>query len=251
MSAASQDRLRPSGFRLPPRPPAFHHGELRLWLLVLLGEGSHHGYELIQELSDRFGGTYAPSAGTIYPRLAKLEADRLVEKRDEGRKTVYTITDAGRSELTERAAEVAALHAGIDASVREVAAGTREGLATAHGELRDEIERIARLAQEAAKRAGSRPDAPHRADSPRDDSPQADSSPADSAPADSAPAATAEAGAVVRDIELTLNRFRHEIREDARDALRAGSLDHDVADYLEVELGRIRDTVGHFLGIHR
>jgi hypothetical protein len=49
--------------------PVFGHGHLRLYLLSLLDESPKHGYELIQALEDRFGGTYVPSAGTIYPRL--------------------------------------------------------------------------------------------------------------------------------------------------------------------------------------
>jgi DNA-binding PadR family transcriptional regulator len=82
-------------------PAVFAHGHLRLYLLSLLGERSMHGYELIQALADRFGGTYVPSAGTIYPRLAKLEEEGLVTKTADGRKTVYAITDAGRAELAE------------------------------------------------------------------------------------------------------------------------------------------------------
>ena len=85
-------------------PAVFAHGHLRLYLLSLLAERSMHGYELIQALSDRFGGTYVPSAGTIYPRLAKLEEEGLVTKEADGRKTVYAITDAGRAELDARAA---------------------------------------------------------------------------------------------------------------------------------------------------
>ena len=84
-------------------PAVFAHGHLRLYLLSLLAERSMHGYELIQALSDRFGGTYVPSAGTIYPRLAKLEEEGLVTKEADGRKTVYAITDAGRAELDARA----------------------------------------------------------------------------------------------------------------------------------------------------
>lgn len=79
--------------------PVFGHGHLRLYLLKLLDESPKHGYELIQALSERFGGTYAPSAGTIYPRLAKLEDEGLVTKTADGRKTVYEITEAGRAEL--------------------------------------------------------------------------------------------------------------------------------------------------------
>src|SRR5690606_39873164 len=86
--------------------PIFPHGHLRLYLLSLIGERPMHGYDLIQELGDRFGGTYIPSAGTIYPRLAKLQADGLIANEADGRKTVYTITDAGRAELLARAAEL-------------------------------------------------------------------------------------------------------------------------------------------------
>ena len=53
--------------------PVFSHGDLRLYLLNLLDDGPRHGYDIMQALSDRTGGTYTPSAGTVYPRLAKLE----------------------------------------------------------------------------------------------------------------------------------------------------------------------------------
>ena len=76
-------------------PPVFAHGHLRLYLLSLLEERPMHGYELIQALEARFGGTYSPSAGTIYPRLGKLEEEGLVTRVSDGRKSVYEITDAG------------------------------------------------------------------------------------------------------------------------------------------------------------
>ena len=58
--------------------PVFRHGRLRLYLLKLLDESPRHGYEVIRLLQDRFMGVYAPSPGTIYPRLARLEEDGLV-----------------------------------------------------------------------------------------------------------------------------------------------------------------------------
>jgi len=58
--------------------PVFRHGRLRLYLLKLLDESPRHGYEVIRLLQDRFLGVYAPSPGTIYPRLARLEEDGLV-----------------------------------------------------------------------------------------------------------------------------------------------------------------------------
>ena len=66
-------------------PPVFAHGALRLYLLALVAEGDKHGYDIIRALSDRFGGTYSPSAGTVYPRLAKLEEEGLVATVSDGR----------------------------------------------------------------------------------------------------------------------------------------------------------------------
>ena len=73
---------------------------------MLLDEGPRHGYEVIQELESRFNGLYSPSAGTVYPRLAKLEEEGLVQRTDEGRKATYSITDAGRAEVRARQADL-------------------------------------------------------------------------------------------------------------------------------------------------
>ena len=102
-------------------PPVFAHGNLRLYLLAPLEERPRHGYELIQALSERFGGTYAPSAGTVYPRLAKLEEEGLVTKEADGRKTVYSITDAGRAELANRATDLGDIEEELTDSVRRLA----------------------------------------------------------------------------------------------------------------------------------
>ena len=75
----------------------FSHGRLRLYLLRLLEEGPKHGYELIRLLENRSHGLYAPSAGTIYPRLARMEADGLITHTATGGRKVYEITDAGRA----------------------------------------------------------------------------------------------------------------------------------------------------------
>ncbi|WP_449373430.1 PadR family transcriptional regulator [Arthrobacter psychrolactophilus] len=87
-------------------PPVFAHGALRLYLLAVLEEGPRHGYEIIRALSDRFGGTYSPSAGTVYPRLSKLQEEGLLETTLDGRRTVYSLTDAGREELDRRRHEL-------------------------------------------------------------------------------------------------------------------------------------------------
>lgn len=133
----------------------FGHGQLRLYLLWLLEAGPRHGYELITALSDRFGGTYRPSAGTVYPRLARLEEEGLVERSDEGRKTTYRLTDAGRAELDERRAELAAVEADIAATVRDRAGAVRDDVREAMSRLRDELAGAAEHARASATRASA------------------------------------------------------------------------------------------------
>ena len=114
--------------------PVFAHGRLRLYLLKLLDESPRHGYDVIRELEDRFMGLYSPSAGTVYPRLARLEAEGLVTHDvEEGRK-VYRITDAGRAELAERQGDLDDLEQEIAGSVRDLATEIRSEV---HGSVRD------------------------------------------------------------------------------------------------------------------
>ena len=51
----------------------FEQGDLKYVILHLLAEKPRHGYEVIKELEVRFAGSYAPSAGTVYPTLSLLE----------------------------------------------------------------------------------------------------------------------------------------------------------------------------------
>lgn len=124
--------------------PVFSHGDLRLYLLNLLDEAPRHGYDIIQALSDRTGGTYTPSAGTVYPRLAKLEEEGLVTKSVDGRKTVYEITQAGRAEVASRAGDLEGIEAGLTDSVRLIADEVRGSVREAMKSLRADLAASAR-----------------------------------------------------------------------------------------------------------
>lgn len=137
-------------------PPVFSHGDLRLYLLNLLDESPRHGYDLMQALSDRTGGTYTPSAGTIYPRLAKLEEEGLVTKTVDGRKTVYAITDSGRAEVLARAGELEGIEAGLADSVRLIADEVRGSVRAAMKSLRADLAAAARSDQATAEDHASR-----------------------------------------------------------------------------------------------
>ncbi|PJI95225.1 PadR family transcriptional regulator [Luteimicrobium subarcticum] len=178
----------------------FAHGELRLYLLVLLGEAPRHGYDLMTALSDRFGGTYKPSAGTVYPRLARLEEEGLVRRTEAGRTAPYTLTDAGRAELDARSDEVARLEAGIDATVRERAESLRADVASSMDGLRAEL---ALAAQDARTRRRD-------ADGSREGG--------------GARAARAGSYSARREVEAMVQAFRDDLRAelrraDARDAV--------------------------------
>jgi DNA-binding PadR family transcriptional regulator len=121
----------------------FGHGRLRLYLLWLLDESPRHGYDVIRLLEDRFMGLYAPSAGTVYPRLARLESEGLVSHHQEGGRKVYTITEAGREELNRRRGELAELEADIRSSVREMAREIRDETRSSAKDLQRELRHAA------------------------------------------------------------------------------------------------------------
>ncbi len=132
-------------------PPVFAHGALRLYLLALLESGPKHGYELIKALNERFGGTYSPSAGTIYPRLGKLEEEGLVATESAGRRTNYHITPAGLAELNTRRDELAGVENDISASVRRLADNLRDDIRTNMRGLRADLAATAEAARAAVR----------------------------------------------------------------------------------------------------
>src|SRR5579862_4152211 len=76
-------------------------GDLQLVLLALLAEQPSHGYELIKALEERSGGFYVPSPGMVYPALTWLEEVGYTSVTAEGSKKLYSITETGRSYLSD------------------------------------------------------------------------------------------------------------------------------------------------------
>src|ERR1700733_6548818 len=124
--------------------PVFRHGRLRLYLLKLLDESPRHGYEVIRLLQDRFLGVYAPSPGTIYPRLARLEEDGLVPHEEGDGKKVYSITDKGREEIHSRLSDLADLEDELSESLRDVAREISEDVRETVRGIREELSAAAR-----------------------------------------------------------------------------------------------------------
>lgn len=204
-------------------PPVFAHGHLRLYLLSLLAESDTgmHGYELIQALGDRFGGTYVPSAGTIYPRLAKLEEEGLVTKAADGRKTVYAITDAGRAELAAREGELHGIENDVTDSVRRLADEVRSSVNDAMRTLRADLAAAAREARQGASQAA------------RD---------ASRVIREEAQPTVVDGRGQLQDAELILAEFRSAIRSEFRKASVRG-LPQESVNLLRTGLAEVRRTV--------
>ncbi len=140
-------------------------GAVRTAILLLLAEEPMHGYQIMQELSERSGGFWRPSPGSIYPTLQQLADQGLVETEDSDGKKIYHLTDAGRAKVEESDATPPWQHFDTDAddgltglrdlgfqvgaAVMQVAhAGSEEQLAEAKAILADTRSRLYRLLAE-------------------------------------------------------------------------------------------------------
>ncbi len=87
-------------------PTGWFRGVLDPCLLALVGEGETYGYELATRLEA--AGLGRVKGGSLYPSLARLEKQGWLASQwkagdgGPGRK-YYTLTDAGRAELTGQA----------------------------------------------------------------------------------------------------------------------------------------------------
>lgn len=73
-------------------------GDVRAAILVLLADRAMHGYEMIQEISERSNGLWRPSPGSVYPTLQLLGDEGLIAATEtEGSKRLFELTDEGRA----------------------------------------------------------------------------------------------------------------------------------------------------------
>lgn len=103
------------------RGKRFAGEELRLIVLSLLAEGPQHGYQLIRAIAEKSHEAYSPSPGVLYPLLDLLADMGLAEEMtgEGGKRRSFAVTEAGRTELADKAAEVEALMARLAAMGEE------------------------------------------------------------------------------------------------------------------------------------
>src|SRR3954452_17446143 len=84
-------------------------GDVRSAILDVLGTSPEpiNGYQVIQQIADRSSGAWKPSPGSVYPTIAQLQDEGLVEDSPAGRKTLQ-LTDTGREYVAEHGDELAA-----------------------------------------------------------------------------------------------------------------------------------------------
>jgi DNA-binding PadR family transcriptional regulator len=94
----------PRGPRSPRgerRGPRVGRGDVRAATLLLLAEQPLHGYQIIQLVSERSGGIWQPSPGSVYPALQLLEDEGFVlAEQNEGRR-VFQLTESGKAYVEE------------------------------------------------------------------------------------------------------------------------------------------------------
>jgi DNA-binding PadR family transcriptional regulator len=79
-------------------------GSADLFILALVDEADHHGYEIGRQIDLRSAGTVRFTMASLYATLYRLEEKSLikgrwVEKSGQRRRRYYRITDSGRAML--------------------------------------------------------------------------------------------------------------------------------------------------------
>jgi DNA-binding PadR family transcriptional regulator len=128
-----------SGFA-GPRRGRRGRGDVRAAILLLLEEEPRNGYGLMQEVEHRSSGAWRPSPGSIYPALAQLEDEGLIEPAHAEQGKAFALTDAGRAHVEEHRDR-------LGTPWQTASEGQPEGM----GDLRRSVGQLAMAAMQAAQ----------------------------------------------------------------------------------------------------
>ncbi len=111
----------------PSRGPKVRRGDVRSAILDVLSQEPMNGYQVIQQISERSGGAWKPSPGSVYPTIQQLEDEGLVEGRaTDGRRTLH-LTEAGQQYVDENPDLMAATWRPFESTDTEAAAASGAG----------------------------------------------------------------------------------------------------------------------------
>lgn len=104
---------------LQPRATKVRRGDVRAAILDVLRESPRNGYQVIQQIGERSGGAWRPSPGSVYPTIAQLEDEGLVEAdAAQGRRTLR-LTEDGRAYVADHAEELSEVWMAFEADEPE------------------------------------------------------------------------------------------------------------------------------------
>jgi DNA-binding PadR family transcriptional regulator len=81
-------------------------GDVRAAALLLLAEEPRNGYGLMEEIERRSEGAWRPSPGAVYPALAQLEDEGLLQAEEAARGRSFRLTDEGEAYVEEHREEL-------------------------------------------------------------------------------------------------------------------------------------------------
>jgi len=112
-------------------------GDVRSAILSLLSQHSYHGYGIIGAIARHTDGAWRPSPGSVYPALAALQAEGLISTTDDGNRTEFELTDAGKAYVAEHPEEMAQVWAEVSEE-----AGANADLRLSIGKLMGAVHQI-------------------------------------------------------------------------------------------------------------
>ncbi|TNM38275.1 PadR family transcriptional regulator [Nocardioides albidus] len=103
----------------PGRGPRVRRGDVRSAILDVLREAnareeSPNGYQVIQAITERSGGVWRPSPGSVYPTVQQLQDEELVEIDEARGRRAMRLTAKGAAWCEAHAAELAAVWTPFD-----------------------------------------------------------------------------------------------------------------------------------------
>lgn len=132
-------------------------GKVAAAVMALLKEHDMHGYQVIQELTERSGGAWSPSPGSIYPALQSLEKHGMVTSIENEDRRVFSLTELGRKHAEILPDDAPWQEAAKDSERTRGMQDAFHGLSAAVAQVGragddDQIEKTARILVDARKR---------------------------------------------------------------------------------------------------
>ncbi|WP_157884012.1 PadR family transcriptional regulator [Arthrobacter alpinus] len=79
-----------------------------------MSQHSYNGYGMIGAIAAHTDGAWRPSPGSIYPALAALQSEGLIESTGTSKRTEFELTEAGKAYVAENAHEMAQVWAEVN-----------------------------------------------------------------------------------------------------------------------------------------